>query len=136
MGADYVRNILREAVAGMAASEYPLQGRLANAFANLRRLRSDDDFPLTAFRAYRLTPGAAWDGGAAKQGVDTDMRQEWCAIREEADVTKYGEFFQKMPLEKAEDLITRIAALCDRFTAHAAVAAWLQDATKHDAEQE
>jgi len=130
MGADYVRNILREAIAGMAVSEYPLQGRLANAFANLRRLRSDDDFPLTAFRAYRLTPGAAWDGGAAKQGVDTDMQQEWCAIREEADVTTYGELFQRMPREKAEDLITRIAALCDHFTAQTAASEWFRDASK------
>jgi hypothetical protein len=89
-----------------------------------------EDFPVTAFRAYRSTPGAGWDGGAAIMGVETDMRQEWCSIRDEADATKYGEFFQNMPREKAEDLITRIAALCDRFTAQTAVNAWILDSSK------
>jgi hypothetical protein len=125
MGSQYVRDEqLLHSIQHMATSEYPLHARLAHAFVSLRVL-TPDDFPEEKMQSTRLEPGTRFDGGPGETSVETDMRQEWRAIFDEARKPEYGEDLQHMPEEIAANLIKRIIYLHQRFATRTAMDEWL-----------
>jgi hypothetical protein len=130
MGNQYVRDEqLLHSIQHMAVSRSLLSARLAEAFSSLHLL-TPEDFPEEKMSALRLEPATRFDGSAGETCVETDMRQEWCAIFAEARKPEYGEHLQNMPEELAENLIKRIVHLHQRFTERTAVDEWILHAKR------